>query len=189
MRPLNGKTVTFLVDDRQSNVSLMRSVSSMAARTAVGCAIFDVDAFYASSSDQILSTLPTDAAKLTCVYVPEPGSDIETDLPWLFKTESNVFIIESLNTLYHLFSPSDVSSRSRKLAFFVVSLSHLAKTSGKAGLLVMYRREKIARAAGGGSISELSDATVSVKVVGSELLMKCEHGAVWPEGRFSIRAP
>jgi hypothetical protein len=94
-----------------------------------------------------------------------------------------------LNTLYHLFSKSGVSSRSRKLAFAVTSLSFLAGTSGKAVLFIMYKREKTIRTGGGKSISDLSDATVSVEVTGSELLMNCKRGTAWPEGRFSLRIP
>ncbi|MGP8126024.1 MAG: hypothetical protein ACLQEQ_09240 [Nitrososphaerales archaeon] len=189
LAPFRGKTVTFLVDGRQANLSFVRSITSLTAMAARGLAIFDVDAFYSSNSDEILSALPLSAAKSTHIYLPEPGSSVETELPRLFRTESEVFMIESLNTLYHLFSSSDASLRSRKLAFAVVGLSYLARTTGKAGLLIMYRREKIMRAGGGGSISDLSDSTVSVEAVGSELLMKCERGTAWPEGRFSLRLP
>lgn len=184
--PLKGKTATFLVDSRQANLSFAKSITSLTAMTAGGCAIFDIDAFYSSNSDGILLALPASAIESTHVYVPEPGSRVETELPRLFRAESEVFIVDSLNTLYHLFSSSGVSSRGRKLAFAVTSLSYLARTSGKAVLFTMYRREKTTRTGGGRSISDLSDTTVYVEVTGSELLMKCIRGTVWPEGRFSF---
>ena len=184
--PLRGKTATFLVDSRQANLSFAKSIVSLTAMATSGCAIFDIDAFYSSNSDEILSALPPSAARSTCVHVPKPGSSVETELPRLFRAESGVFIVDSLNTLYHLFSSSGVSSRSRKLAFAVASLSFLARTSGKAVLFTMYRREKTMRTGGGRSISNLSDTTVSVEATGSGLLMKCERGTAWPEGRFSL---
>ena len=156
---------------------------------ASDCAIFDIDAFYSSNSDEILSALPASATGSTSVLVPEPGSRVETELPRLFRAESEVFIVDSLNTLYHLFSSSGVSSRSRKLAFAVASLSYLARTSGKAVLFTMYRREKTMRTGGDRSISDLSDTTVSIEVIGSGLLIKCKRGTAWPEGRFSLRIP
>jgi len=189
LAPLKGKTATFLVDGRRANLSFVRCVTSVTTLAARGFAIFDIDAFFASNSDEILSTLPPSAAKSTRIYLPEPGSSVETELPRLFRTESEVFMVESLNTLYHLFSPSGTSSRSRKLAFAVASLSYLARTTGKAGLFMMYKREKILRAGGGGSISDLSDTTISVETAGPELLMKCERGTAWPEGEFSLRLP
>jgi hypothetical protein len=49
----------------------------------------------------------------------------------------------------------------------------------------MYRREKVVRSRGGGSISSLSDAAVYVEEVDSELRMRCERGDIWPDGAFS----
>ena len=185
--PLKGKTATFLVESRQDNLSLARCVAALAAQRASGCAIFDVDAFYSSNSDLILSALPPGAARAARVYVPEPGSSIEVELAELFRAESGVFVIDSLNTLYHLLSSSGASSRSRKFAFAVASLAYFARMGGKAVLFSMYRRERTMRTGGGRSISDLSDVTVSVEATGSELLMKCERGAAWPGGRFSLR--
>lgn len=184
--PLKGKTTTFLVESRQVNLSFAKCIASLTAMTTNGCTIFDVDAFYSSNSDEILSALSPVTARLTSVYLPEPGSNIETELPGLFRAQSGVFIVDSLNTLYHLFSSSGVSSKNRKLAFAVASLSYLARTNGKAVLFTMYRREKAMRSGGGRSISDLSDTTVSVKAIGSGLLMKCERGTAWAEGRLFL---
>jgi hypothetical protein len=189
IEPIRGKTATFLVDSRQANLSFAKAILSLTATTMGDCTIFDIDAFYSSNSDEILSAFPPSAIKSIRVYVTEPGSSVETELPRLFKAESKIFIVDSLNTLYHLFSASDVNSRSRKLAFTVASLSYLAKTSGKAVLFTMYRREKTVKTGGSGSISNLSDMTASVEATGSELRMKCERGMAWPEGRYSLRIP
>lgn len=186
LRPLRGKTTTFLVESRQANLSFARIIASLTTMTRSGCAIFDIDALYSSNSSEILSALPSNAAKSTHIYILEPGSSVETELPRLFMAESGVFVVNSLNTLYHLFSSSGVSSGSRKLAFVVASLSYLARTNGKAVIFTMYRREKTMRTGGSRSISDLSDVTVSVEATGSELLMKCERGRAWSEGRFSL---
>ena len=184
--PLKSKTTTFLVESRQTNLSFAKGIASLTAMTGSGCAIYDIDALYSSNSNEILSTLRPNAVRSTRIYIPELGSRIEIELSRLFKAESGVFIIDSLNTLYHLFSSSGASSRSRKLAFAVASFSHFARTNEKAILFTMYRREKTMRTGGGRSISDLSDTTVSVEATNSELLMKCERGTAWPEGRFSL---
>jgi len=187
--PLRGKVAVFLIDSKQANFSFVRSVTLLSAMTSRRLAVLDVDAFYSSNSDEILSALPFDAVMSTRVYVPEPGSSIETEIIKLFRTDSDVFLIESLNTVYHLFSSSGEGARSHKFAFAVRGLSYLAKATGKSGLLVMYRRERLTRTARGKSISDLSDLTFSVEVTGSGLLMKSEHGTAWPEGRFSLKLP
>jgi len=186
--PLKGRTTTFLVDGRQTNHSFVKSITTLTALTARSLAIFDVDAFYLSNSDEIMLDLPLSAAKSVHIYLPAPGSSVEAELPGFFKTGSEILMVESLNTLYHLLSQSGTISRSRKLAFTMVSLSYLARTNGKTCFFIMYRREKIMRA-GGGAISDLSDTTVSVETTGSGLLMKCERGTAWPGGRFALRLP
>lgn len=187
--PLKGKTSTFVVAGREANLSFARTVEFLLARTGDGATIFDLDAFYSSNADRIFGGLPGSAAKSTLVHVPEPGSKIETEFTRLFSAGSEVVIIDSLNSLYHLLSLADGSSRSRKLAFAVASLSYLARTDRRAVIFTMYRRERPARTGGGRSISDLSDVTSSVEVRNSELSMKCERGSAWPEGRFSIRIP
>jgi hypothetical protein len=187
LEPLKGKATTFLVENRQTNLILAQGIATLAGTVADGCTIFDINALYSSNSEEILSTLPLSAVRLTYVRVPEPGSRIEAELPKLLRADSGVLIIDSLNTLYHLLSASDVGSRSRKLAFAVISLSYFARTSGKAVLFSMYRRERTMKTGGGRSIANLSDATVSVQAANSELLMKCERGTVWPGGVFSLR--
>lgn len=186
LAPLKGKIVTFLVDDRKTNLSFAKSIASLTAMTACSCTVFDIDAFYSSNSDEILAALPLSAAKSTRICVPEPGSNVETEILVLFRRDSEVLIVESLNTLFHLFEPSGVSSKNRKLAFVLVGLSYLAKTTGKTGFLVMYRRKRLTKIGGNGPISNLSDMTVSVQVSGSELRLECERGTAWPGGRFSL---
>ncbi len=185
-RPLRGKTSSFIIDGRESNLSFARTAASLLALTGDGCAILDLDAFYSSNSDRIFGTLPPAAAKFALIHVPEPDSSIETEFPKLFGTGSEVIIIDSLNSLYHLLSFDDGRSRSRKLAFAVASLTYLARTDRRAVIFTMYRRERQARTGGGRSISDLADLTISVEAHGSELSMKCERGSAWPEGSFSV---
>ena len=187
--PLKGKTVTFLVDDRRTNLLLARTITLLSSAAGRRLAVFDIDAFYSTNSTEILSALPKDAAQSIHIYVPKLGWSIETEVARLFSTESDVLLLESLNTIYHLFSSSGVSSRSRKLAFSMASLSYLARIGTKPVLLIMYRRERVVRTERGGSISNLSDATVAVEINTSGLLMKCKRGNAWPEERFSLRFP
>jgi len=79
IEPLRGKTVTFLINDRQTNLSLTRGVSALVAMTARGCTIFDVDAFFSSNSDEILSSLSLNTARSFCIHVPEPLSNVESE--------------------------------------------------------------------------------------------------------------
>ena len=188
--PLHGKVVTFLVSNRDANLSLVRGISALSAAVAYNCTILDVDAFCSSHSDEIFSGLPQSVIKKTHIIVPEPGSSIETEILLLLRRgNSNFFVIESLNTLYHLFGSSGASSKSRRLSFILFTLSYLTKTSNKMGFLIMYDQERLTRSSRNRSISDFADITLSVQVIGSKLMMECLRGLTWPSGRFALTFP
>jgi hypothetical protein len=187
--PLSGKTTTFLLDGREDNLSFAKMMVGLLARAHASCAILDLDAFYASNSDRIFASMDAGTARSTTVRVPAPESDVEREFSTVFDAQQKVLIIDSLNSLYHLISLGDGSSRSRKLTFALASLSYLARTSEKAVILTMYRREGFYRAGTGRSISTLSDNTVSVKVNDGEVAMTAERGTAWSGGAFSSRTP
>ncbi len=185
LSPLVGKTSTFILEDRRSNLAFARTVMSLLAP----CAIVDLDAFYSSNADRIFSGTAASAVRETIIRVPEPGVDVEGEFSALFETQQKVVIIDSLNSLFHLISLEDGSPRSRKLTFAVASLSFFAKTNGKAVILSMYRREGFTRGSTSRSISALSDLTASVAAGREEVTVRTERGAAWPAGVFSIRCP
>ncbi len=189
LAPLLGKTATFVVEDRGANLSFARSVAFLLSQAGVACAVVDLDAFYSSNSDQILRGLGESIARATMIHVPKPGADTEIEFSMLFGAQQKVVVVDSLNSLYHLISLEDGSSRSRKISFAIASLSYFARTNGKAVILSAYRREGFTRGGTGRSISALSDATVSVEARGEEMMFRVERGSLWPGGSLSIRIP
>jgi len=187
--PLTGRTATFLLEDRQANLSFARAIIGLLAQTGDSCAVVDLDSFYSSNSDLIFGALGHPAARATAVGVPEPGADVEAEFSSIFEAPQKVVIIDSLNSFYHLVSQEDGSSRNRKLTFAVASLSYFARANGKVVIFSMYRREGFSRGGTGRSISSLSDVTASVEVRGEEMTFRGERGPVWPGERFSIRIP
>ena len=187
--PLTGKTTTFILDGRRANLSFASVVMRLLARAQSPCVVLDLDAFYSSNSDRIFSSMDASTAGSTEIRIPQPGLDVEHEFSHLFGARQKVVIIDSLNSLYHLMSLEDGSSRSRKLSFALASLSYMARTNEKAIILSMYRREGIHRAGTGRSISTLSEATVAVAVGKEDLYVTVERGAAWPGGKFSIRIP
>jgi hypothetical protein len=186
---MRGKAVTFLVDGRRDSVALITGLVAAAASAAEGCAVFDADAAVSSGADDVLAALTPEQSGSVRIVVPEPGSAVEAELSRFFMNGSGVLVVESLSTLYHLFSTSDRDSRSRKAAFAVAGLSWLARTGGKAAALIVYRRERVIRAREGGSMSDLADATVSVEPVRGGVLLRCERGTLWPGGSFLLNIP
>lgn len=188
LRPLFGKTTTFIVGGRQANVRFGRALMNSVAKIGRSCIVFDLDAFYSSNADLVFTGLAGDTTSFS-VKVPLPGSDTEAEFSSLFRARQEVVVIDSLNTFYHLISLEDGSSRGRKLMFALAGLSQFARTNGSAVVLSMYRREGFAKSGKGRSISNLSDITASVDVRGDELKILAERGSAWPGGVFSSRFP
>ena len=185
--PLRGRTATFLLEDRLANLDFARSVISLLAQTPDAAEILDLDAFYASNADHIFKSLGSPAT--VTLRVPAPGADIEEELAAMFEGDQRVVVVDSLNSLYHLLSQEDGSSRNRKLNFAIAALAYVARTDAKVVLLSMYRREGFTRWGTGRSISGLSDITASVDTRGQELFIRAERGPSWEGGAFSTRIP
>lgn len=187
--PLKGKSVTFLVGDRPSNLALSRAVMGLLASIRCRGEVLDLDALYASNSDQIFGSVSALEAQGIRLRVPDPGSKVEVELPRLLGGAAPVMVVDSLNSLYHLLSAEDGVFRSRKLSFAVAALSYAARTNGGTAVLTMYRREGFPRRGPGRSISGLSDLTVEAEASGSALTLTCRRGSAWTGGSFSIRSP
>lgn len=162
-------------------------MSRFIAQTKTSCITLDLDALYSSNADLIFRG--ADGATDVTIRVPPPGAGVEGELSYLFQTRRQAIVIDSLNSLYHLMSTEDGSSKSRRLAFAVASLSFFARANAKAVVMTMYRRERLSRPGTGKSISGLSDATVSVSLEGDELAITTERGRTWVGGGFLTRIP
>jgi hypothetical protein len=183
--PLKGRTTTFLLEGREANLVFASTIIALAARLGYSCAILDLDAFYSSNANRVLRPL-AGAPKPTTIRIPASGSNIEEEFSALFEAHQDIMVIDSLNSLYHLLSLEDGSSRTRKFTFSLASLSYFARTCNKAVLLSAYVRE------GFGSVkrrsmTSLSDVTASVDIRDQELVIRTQRGLAWPGGRFSTR--
>ncbi|MDG6898977.1 MAG: hypothetical protein JRN12_02420 [Nitrososphaerota archaeon] len=188
LEPLIGKTTTFMLAGRQDNLAFARTIAGLLDASGRAAAVLDLDAFYSSHADLVLVPVSARADSWT-LRVPLPGSDIEDDVSQFIIAPQDTLILDSLNTLYHLFTLQGDSSRGRRLGFALAGLSYLARTNFKAVILSMYRREGSGRPGTARSISGLSDIAASVEVEGNELSMRTERGSAWPGGVFSIRIP
>jgi len=190
IRPLRGHTVTLLVGGRPTNFVLARSLLSNLTRSGIPCTVLDIDAFYSSNSDYVTESLTGEEASLIEFLVPDPDSDLESDIGNLLGSGSDrVLIVDSLNSLYHLMSTGKHNAKNRSLAFVIALLSFVAKTESRAVLFTMYRRERRNSFGRAKSISDLSDLAVAVSQKGRALSLKCERGSAWPAGDFAIPIP
>lgn len=190
INPLSGHTTTFLVKERQTNLTFTRNVLSVLVWKRCPCAILDIDALYSSNSDYVFGLLSEEETRSIEIVVPRPGSDTTAEIADLLGSNPDrALIIDSLNSLYHLLSTNGRSSKNRNLAFVLALLSFIARTERKAVFLTMYQREKSVNLRRERPISHLSDFTVVVSAEKGALSLKCERGLVWPGGALVIPNP
>lgn len=188
LAPLMGKTSTFIVGGRDANTRFARTLMQSLGGAGLSCVVLDLDAFYSSNADSIFADVPGNPTSFQ-LRVPPPGSDIGAEFSALFKTEHRAVVIDSLNSLYHLISMDDGSTRGRKMMFALASLSLFARTSERLVILSMYRREGLSKGGRGRSIANMSDITASAETRDSGMELRTERGSAWPGGVFSIRSP
>lgn len=185
MTPLRSKTTAFKVDGRKANLALARALLWCASVNREPCTVLDIDALYSSNSGSLFGWLPPGFSKTVEITVPEPGSNLDSEIASLTgSARTGVTIIDSLNSLYHMLAAWDRRAGTRKVSLIIAFLSYLARANRGATMFTLYRRENPSRT--GGSISELADVTVSVQLHGSKIRFECDRGMAWSGGVFSL---
>ncbi len=188
--PLCGRTTAFLVDARETNLAFARSLLYNLARTRRPCIVLDIDAFYSSNADFILAPLAEENAAFADFFIPDPDSDIESEVVHLLQAApAKTLIVDSLNSLYHLLSDRSRGLRTRSLAFLMDFLSYTVRSENRAAFFTTYQRERPSRFAKRASITDLADVTVSATLTERTLLLKCERGHAWPGRSFRLPIP
>lgn len=185
---MKGKTAAFRLIDRPSNLKLARALLGFLAREKGGCRLLDLDAFYSSNLENIAVGIDSEGLEGVEIMIPEPGSEVESFLASLFRTDDDKpILIDSVNSLYQLLSVRNPRSATRKFAFFVSALAGWARSSGKPVIASIYdRRPAIQRTSR--SLTDGFDITVSASMRDRELTLKCERGSAWRGGTFLLLA-
>jgi hypothetical protein len=182
-----GHTITFVLEGKKTNLAFARAILYHLTRNGHQCTVLDIDALYSSNSDYVFAPLSERQAQAVEVLVPNPESDLESSIAALLASESSkTIIIDSLNSLYHLFSTGGSSLRGRKLAFVMACFSYISRTERRAVLITMYQRESTTRIGGGRQISGLSDHTISAELGGNALTLRYNRGYPQSGGIFYL---
>jgi hypothetical protein len=168
---LLGHTVTFVVDERKTNLALARCIMRYLAMRGLSCAVLDADAFYASNSGCIIASIPEESGTRIEFLVPDVGSNLQTEFGQLFGIDPHtVLIVDSLNSVFHLLPAEGHGSRNRNLAFVMSLFSYLSRTDRRTVFLTMYRRNS--RSEGRNPISALSDQSIAVSLMDGKVLLR-----------------
>lgn len=180
---LIGKTCTLVVESRRTNLALARFLVSGASS---GCFVLDLDGLYSSNAERLLQGIPQSLLENVRIMLPEPGSNVESDLSTVIGSSAKLVIIDSLNTLNHLLSVGGRSARGRKLTFFMEAIAVFARLNQTAVIFTMYARERTTSLPSGRALNTVSDAEVTAQTKEGKVRLICERGNLWKPGLLTI---
>jgi hypothetical protein len=179
-----------VVDGRKTNLALARAILCRQAQSGLRCLVLDTNALYSSNSDYIFAPLSERQARTIEILVPDPGSDLESDIASLIASESGkTIVVDSLNSVYHLLASHGEGHEGRKAAFVLACLSYLAHVEMRTVIVTMYQRGSATHSGGGGRVSDLSDQRFLVEVRDDSLKLKCDRGYSATPSTLSIPIP
>lgn len=98
-------------------------------------------------------------------------------------TDTSAFVIEDLNALLYLMSPTGNKSGLRHLSSLFHLLAYAARINDSFVFGIVYRREASSQKVR--SLTNISDVQLNAEV-GSNLLSFSSAGIDWPSGRFDV---
>lgn len=174
--PLSSKSSIFLVADRETNLSLARTLLGRLLSLNMNCLVVDINAFYVSHAEE----LGIDGTSNITFYVPDVLCDTSEVVHTIITIGNNdVLIIDNINSLFHLLSYETPQAASRKLALIMAILSKHARTNHFAAISVMYERKFASSAMQKQPLSELGDVLISVRKRGTGLAFHVRKGDAW----------
>jgi hypothetical protein len=189
LSPLAKKFTIFLVDQRTTNLYLGGFLLRCACATNTTASILDIDAFYASSVREVAEKLARNCLGETTLHIPNVRTNVEKWLirQFLSKNGDKLFLIDDLNTVYHLFSIDDPESANRRLTLAISFLSFLSRLNNFSVMSILYRdnvpaERSLLRAR---SLARAGDVTASVTVQNGQIRFKNIRGSAWNNREFS----
>jgi hypothetical protein len=177
------KFTVLLIDQRTINAHLGEFILRCACATRIKAAILDIDAFYASTTEQFVERLPERCLNDVTLHVPDLNKDIGRWVveQFLRKNEERLFLIDNLNSLYHLLSADDSESTNRRLTLMISFLSFISRTNDFSTVSILYREGAPTERSlvGSRSLMRAGDMTAYVTVQDGEIRFRNIRGNAW----------
>lgn len=183
LEPLRGKSTTITVKSRSDDGSVFRFLLGCLAISKTYPVIFDTSAFVGTNIHSSAAQLPKPFLQGSSIIVPDDGSRIEASLREMMLTDTTAFLIDDLNALLYLMSPTGERSGIRRLSAFFHVLAYAARTNRSFAIGMVYKTDSGAYSSR--SLPGISELQVDAEIKGGELSFSSAK-AGWPCGEFSV---
>lgn len=171
-----------IVKRRSDKVPVIHFILSCLAITRTYPTIFDTSALVATNMTSIGQHLPSSFLQRSTTRVPYGDPELPNALSELTATETSAFLIEDLNALLYLMSPTGNKSALRYLSSLFHLLAYAARINHSFVFGTVYKRETGNQSMR--SLTNISDVQLDAEVR-NNLLHFSSTGVDWPSGRFT----
>lgn len=187
LRPLTGRTCTFVVKNRVSNLAVSRFILGSLAESQIPVVVLDTSRFQGVNIASLTEGLPKDFLQRSVLMtVPDYSTEAEA-LSQIVGAESRALIIDDVNAVLHLLSSRGRKSGIHRLSTFFHLLSYHARLNRMLILGVVYRSTFGSVHAGitKRSLPKISDLQVTAEVREDGVVFRSSDITAWPAEGFA----
>jgi len=186
LRPLKGKSTTFIVANRNANLSASRFILTCLATLRIDAGLFDTSCCYGVNIRKLTDGLPSDFKQRSTISYITEGLTYEESLTRMLLLESPAILIDDLNAILHLLSSHNRKSGIHRLSTFYHTLSYAARLNSLLVMGMVYKTGPGSAARSSQrSLSRISEVQVVTEArVGGDVTFRSDDVPEWPKDGF-----
>jgi hypothetical protein len=187
LRPLRGRSSTFIIKNRASNTAASRFILGCLAATKNRATILDTSCFHGVNVRELTEGLPKEFVQQSVLEDLPDGSHAADSLSAVLTAETPAIWIDDMNAVLQLLSSRGQRSGIHRLSTFFHLLSYHARVNNAMVLGMVYKAAFGTLPAGitRRSLPKVSDLQIVTELKKDEIVFRCHDLAAWPVEGFS----
>lgn len=189
LRPLRGKSSTFVIKNRTANAAVSRFILGCLAATKNHATILDTSCFHGVNVRELTRGLPKEFLQQSVLQdLPDESRDGDS-LGDMLTSDNPVVWIDDMNAVLQLLSSRGQRSGIHRLSTFYHILSYHARVNNATVLGMVYKAAfgTLPTGISRRSLPKVSDLQIATELRKDEIVFRCHDMTAWPVEGF--RAP
>jgi hypothetical protein len=186
LRPLRGKSSTFIIKNRAANAAASRFILGCLAATKNRTTIIDTSCFHGVNIRELTEGLPKEFLQQSVLEDLPDGSRDRDSLSSVLTADAPAIWIDDMNAVLQLLSSRGQRSGIHRLSTFYHLLSYHARVNNAMVLGMVYKAAFGTVPAGitRRSLPKVSDLQIATELRKDEIVFRCHELAAWPAEGF-----
>ena len=182
LRPLRGKSSTFIIRNRAANAAASRFILGCLASTKNHATILDTSCFHGANIRELTEACRRNSCSgAFCEYLPD-GSHDGDSLSTVLTADTPAIWIDDMNAVLQLLSSRGQRSGIHRLSTFYHILSYHARINNAMVLGMVYKGAfgMVPASITRRSLPKVSDLQITTELRKDEIVFRCHDLATWP---------